>query len=228
MPEPIDFANPKRPIHVGVILLGGVTEMLDVGPVDLLSAISTSFVKHMPDFIMPPELKDQSIDFDFHWVSETGKTPSLLTSNLSVVPTDSFKTCPPLDIVIMGAVWIDEPSDAEKAFMKKSYADCSAFITVCGGMQAPLKAGIFDGKTATAPRFHLQTLRKVAPDTNWVDQRWVNDGKLWSSGALLNGIELMSAFIQQTWPSGEGSLVREMMEKGDWISRDQYYRDVKE
>lgn len=139
---------------------------------------------------------------------------------------DSFKTCPPLDIVIMGAVMVDEPSASEKAFMRKSYADCSAFITVCGGMQAPLKAGIFDGKTTTAPRFHLEALRSVAPGTNWVDQRWVNDGKLWSSGALLNGIELMSAFIQQTWPSEEGSLVREMMNRAQWISRDQYYRDV--
>ncbi|KAK4077773.1 uncharacterized protein Triagg1_3467 [Trichoderma aggressivum f. europaeum] len=228
MSQPLDFANPGRPIHVGVTLLGWVTELLDVGPVDLLNAISTSFLKHMPDFIMPPELKRQSVDFDFHWVSETGKTPGLLSSNLSVVPTNSFTTCPPLDIAIMGAVWIDEPSDSEKAFMKKCYADSSAFITVCGGMQAPLKAGIFDGETATAPRFHLETLRKIAPETNWVDQRRVNDGKLWSSGALLNGMELMSAFIQQTWPSGEGSLVREMMTRAQWISRDQYYRDVSE
>lgn len=64
-----------------------VTELLDVGPVDLLSAISTSFVNHMPDHIMPPEFRIQAIDFDFHWVSETGKTPGLLSSNLSVVPT---------------------------------------------------------------------------------------------------------------------------------------------
>ncbi|UKZ75801.1 hypothetical protein TrVFT333_003495 [Trichoderma virens FT-333] len=218
----IDLANPGRPIHVG----SSVTEMLDVGPVDLLSAISSSLMKHMPDEIIPPEFKNQAIDFDFHWVSESGKTPSLLSSNLSVIPTDSFKTCPPLDIVIIGAVAVDEPSAAEKAFMLKSFADCSAFITVCEGMQAPLKAGIFDGKTATAPRFRLETLRNIAPSTNWVDQRWVNDGKLWSSGALLNGMELMSAFIQQTWPSGEGSLVREMTNKAQWPSRDQFYRDV--
>ncbi|KAH6897384.1 class I glutamine amidotransferase-like protein [Thelonectria olida] len=225
MTATLDFKNPGRRIQVGVILLG-TTEVLDVAPIDLLHGLDRKFIDTFPDFVLSPELKAQGFDFDFHWVSETGKSPSLLTSGIQLVPTDSFETCPPLDVVLIGAAHVGyEPKETELAFIRKVWAECSAFITICGGMDAPLKAGILEGKTATAPLPLITSLREQAPGTNWVEKRWVRDGKLWTSGALLNGLDLMRNFCLETWGGEEGSLVDRMLRFGAWPVRDVDYKD---
>ena len=138
---------------------------------------------------------------------------------------DSFETCPPLDIVIVGAHNLSyTPNPAEIAFVRKSYENCKAFISVCGGILVPLQAGILDGKTATGPRFMLDVLRQQSPSTNWLEKRWLRDGKLWTAGALLNGMDLMAAFAQEYW-GGEGTLATKMSSMGSWVNRDLDYKD---
>ena len=141
---------------------------------------------------------------------------------------DTFAGCPPLDIVLMGAhVHLEgyTPSEAELAFMRKSYDDCSAFITICGGFLAPFQAGLFKGKTVAGPRFMLDQLRQSAPETTWVEERWHRDGKLWTSGALLNGLDLIRAFGTEYW-GGEGTLLQFALETGHYPQRDLGYADA--
>ena len=141
------------------------------------------------------------------------------------VMQDSFETCPRLDIVLMGAHNMAYmPNEAELDFIRKSYEGCTEFITICWGSRAPMMAGLLHGKTATAPRPLLEMLKKTAPDVNWVDQRWHRDGKLWTSGALLNGTDLMRAFATETW--GEESLAGTILDIGGYPRRDVDYKDV--
>ena len=116
-------------------------------------------------------------------------------------------------------------TDAELEFIRKSYEGCSAFITVCGGFQSGLAAGLFKNKTVTAPRVMLDQLRQVAPDTQWVAERWHRDGKLWTSGALVNGLDLMRVFGAEYW-GGEGTLMQWLLDLGHWPERDLNYRDI--
>ncbi|RAL08919.1 uncharacterized protein BO97DRAFT_472823 [Aspergillus homomorphus CBS 101889] len=228
MSSPIDLRNPGRPIHVGVILLNTVTEQFDIVPVNFFSVLSREFLKDMPDDFVTDELKAQALDFVFHWVTETGDTPARLTSNLRVVPTDSFATCPPLDIVVLGASKLGyQANEAEKEFLRKSYKDCAAFLTVCGGFEPALAAGILEGQTATGPRFMLPRLRQESPGTNWVEKRYVcsDSGKLWSTGTLLNGLDMVAAFGRSVW-GGEGSLVDNMIKKGYFPERDVDYKEA--
>ena len=92
------------------------------------------------------------------------------------------------------------PSEAELAFIRKAHDECTAFITICGGMLAAHMAGVLIGKTATAPRFMVAELQKQDPRTTWVEKRWVRDGKVWTSGALLNGLDLMREVALAYWP----------------------------
>jgi transcriptional regulator GlxA family with amidase domain len=125
----------------------------------------------------------------------------------------------------MGAANIGyEPKETELAFIRKVWTECSAFITICGGMDGPLKAGILEGKTATAPLPLIPSLREQAPGTNWLEKRWVRDGKLWTSGALLNGLDLMRNFCLETW-GGEKTLANYMVKFGAWPVRDVDYKD---
>ena len=90
---------------------------------------------------------------------------------------------------------------------------------------APYQAGLFKGKTVTAPRFMLDQLRQNDSSVNWVEERWHRDGKLWTSGALLNGLDLMRAFGTEYW-GGEGSLMQFGLESGHYPQRDVNYADA--
>jgi hypothetical protein len=73
-------------------------------------------------------------------------------------------------------------------------------LTICGGFVPAQLAGVLVGKTATAPRFMVPELEKQDARTNWVEKRYVRDGKVWTSGALLNGLDLMREFMLEYWP----------------------------
>jgi hypothetical protein len=85
------LSSPNRPIRAGVILMGE-TEILDVGPIDILNGMSNRFVTELP---IPDELKAKSYDIDFHWVTEGGK-PAKLTAGMTVQATVSLRS--PLEI----------------------------------------------------------------------------------------------------------------------------------
>ncbi|CAI6336137.1 unnamed protein product [Periconia digitata] len=190
------LSNPNRTIHAGVILLGHM-EVLDVAPIDLLHNMGKRFMEMLP---VSEDIKAKAYDIETHWVTEKG-APARLSANMTLQATDSFDSCPRLDIVLIGA-WLPSytPNEAELAFIRKSHEDCSAFLTICGGFTAAQMTGLLDGKMATAPRFMIPMLKEQHPRTTWVDKRVVRDGKIWTSGALLNGLDLMREFVKETWP----------------------------
>ncbi len=101
-------------------------------------------------------------------------------------------------------------------------------MTVCGGILVAVEAGLVANKTVTGPRFMLPQLRAGAPDATWIEKRYVQDGKLWTSGALHNGLDMMAAFMRQTWPSQEGegpTLVDFGLVLGSGLNRDIDYKD---
>ena len=138
----------------------------------------------------------------------------------------SFATCPPLDIILMGAAKADyEANEAELAFLRKCEPTALAFLLICLGVAPALAAGLLEGKTATAPRPVLPIYRQQVKGTNWVEKRWVRDGKIWTSGALLNGLDMVAAFATETW-GGEGTLVEHLLRLGGFPFRDVDYKDV--
>ncbi|KAI0538987.1 class I glutamine amidotransferase-like protein [Xylaria digitata] len=229
MAQPLDLTKPHRPINVGVILMKGETELQDIAPVDMLHGLSRHFISTFPDALGPPGFKDGAIDFNFLWITEAGEAePANLTGGLRILPTHSFETSPTLDIVIVGAHRFGyEPSKAELAFVAKSFESCAAFIAVCGGVDIPRLAGVLEGKTATGPRPLLDAWRAQSPGTNWVDKRWQRDGKMWTSGALFNGCDLVTNFVKQTWSGTPAGAIGDFAAKlGAWPDRDVDYKDV--
>lgn len=148
---------------------------------------------------------------------------------------DSYESCPPLDIVLIGAYFPTyTASEADLAFIRKAYNDCaskipdarntsnyfigSAFLTICAGMLPAQLAGVLAGHTATAPRFMLPMLQQDTR-TKWVEKRAYRDGKLWTSGALLNGLDLMREFATFYWPE----LAKLCVPLGGWPERSLEY-----
>ncbi|KAH8714002.1 hypothetical protein BB8028_0007g06640 [Beauveria bassiana] len=197
-----NLAKPNRPLHVGVILTKGTTEMLDVAPVELFTWMDKKSLQFLN---FPPEMIEDGIEVVMHWINED-KEPAAMKGGAKIVPTDSFQTAPQLDIVLMGAHGAYQTNEAEKEFIRKAFEDCSAFITICGGIYPLLEAGVLQGKTVAAPRLLLEMSKGMAPDVDWVDRRWVRDGKVWSSSTLLNGADLMRAFAEENWGRRSGMI----------------------
>ena len=105
------------------------------------------------------------------------------------------------------------PNATELAFVRKAHEQCSAMLLICGGFMAANAAGLLRGKTATAPRMFLDSLRKDSPETNWIDKRWAHDEKIWTSGAFLNGLDLMTAFLREVWGE-EKSVLEPLLDLG--------------
>ncbi|KAG5660325.1 hypothetical protein KAF25_003847, partial [Fusarium avenaceum] len=200
------------------------TEILDVAPIDFLNGITPRFWNNGLKGFVPDEYESQTVDIHslLRYVTQL---PAIRPQTDQV--KESFETCPPLDIVLIGAHAMGyTPDDTELAFVRKAWHDCSAFLTICGGVLVPLQAGILEDKTATAPTIILDNLRKQAPGTNWVTKRWVRDGKLWTSGALLNGTDMMTNFLKSYWGKSDDSLVGFLSKLGAWPDRDIDYKDV--
>ncbi|OJD28988.1 dj-1 family protein [Diplodia corticola] len=235
-----NLSKPDRKVHAGVILTKGyyptiprrrkirradqehsVTEMLDIAPFEFFAWLNKDSLKLLN---FPPAMIEEAMEFELHWVTEDGK-PAALKSRAQIQPTDSFDSCPPLDIVLMGAHDVQyKMSDAEKAFIRKAYDQCSAFLAICAGTFSLLESGLLEGKTVCPPRMFLGVMRKQAPHVNWVDKRWVRDGKVWSSSTLLNGTDLIRGFAEETW-GGRSGMVESLLDASHFPARDVDFKD---
>ena len=116
-------------------------------------------------------------------------------------------------------------TEGEKKFIQKCNTESAALLFICGGYIAALQAGILEGKRATAPRPLVPLMQQSNPEVNWVTKRWTKDGKIWTTGALLNGTDMTAAFVTEVW-GGEGSLVEFGLRLGGYPVRDVDYADV--
>jgi transcriptional regulator GlxA family with amidase domain len=112
------------------------------------------------------------------------------------------------------------PSPVVQEFIVTSLESVSVVLTVCTGVLPAAHSGILKGRTATGPRGLLPMLKSKFPETEWQDQRWVQDGKIWTSGGVSNGLDMMSAFMRQTWG---GEVVETILALVDVRSRGQGY-----
>lgn len=99
-------------------------------------------------------------------------------------------------------------------------------MTVCTGVIPVLRSGVLGQKTVTAPRLLIPGLEKEFPDVEFVEKRWWRDGKVWTSGGVTNGLDMMAAFCREGFGEGEGGVVVEtVLGMADVGERGQEYGD---
>jgi len=141
-----------------------------------------------------------------------------------IVQQDSIHTCPPLTYLLIGGPPPTyTPSTPVQHFLTSQLAHVSAFMTVCTGILPALASGVLRSKTVTAPRSMIPMLRGKYPETEFVGKRWVRDGKVWTSGGVTNGLDMMAAFMREGF-GGESELVETVLGLADVGDRGQEYR----
>jgi len=123
--------------------------------------------------------------------------PVVCAKGLSVNPHASFETCPQLDYLLVpgGQGTRTEVNNPKlMSFVVEQAKHCKAILSVCTGSFVLHKAGLLAGKKATTHWASLERLRALG-DVQAVEERYVQDGNVWSSAGVSAGIDLALAFI---------------------------------
>lgn len=182
--------SPKK-LLIGVMLEG--VQFSDVIGMDMLGTLSQWYMNQVKE--VEPEryaaFSHHVIDIEFLYIATTLE-PAFITPGLHFVPTVTYDDCPRnLDILLIGGpLPSHRPPQADK-FMKEAWTKTRVVLTTCVGGIWLASAGVLNGKKCTTNRGFLDMAKKMYPETEWLDQRWVVDekpfdgegkGELWTSG----------------------------------------------
>lgn len=127
------------------------------------------------------------------------KTPGPVRAakGLALASEYGFADCPPLDYLLVpgGFAAFDVMRDGETLdFLRTRGATARAVLSVCTGSFILAAAGLLlPGMHGTTHWKALAQLRTMGIDI--IEQRWVQDGAVWSSAGVSAGIDLLLAFI---------------------------------
>lgn len=123
--------------------------------------------------------------------------PVRCAKGMSVLPHVSFEACPSLDYLLVPGGQGTRTEVTNKVlleFVSKQAASCKAVVSVCTGSFVLHAAGLLSGKRATTHWGSLDRLRALK-DVTVVEERFVQDGNVWSSAGVSAGIDLLLALI---------------------------------
>lgn len=126
--------------------------------------------------------------------------PITCAKGLVVQPHATFADCPPLDYLLVagGEGTRTEAANPEMLkFVAGQARGCRAVLSVCTGAFILHAAGLLSGRRATTHWSSLGRLRALG-DVEVVEQRFVQDGTVWTSAGVSAGTDLMLAFIAAT------------------------------
>ena len=136
------------------------------------------------------------------------REPVLCAKGLSVNPHVSFADCPSLDFLLVpgGQGTRTEVTNAKLLeFVATRGETCKAILSVCTGSFVLHAAGLLAGKKATTHWGSLERLRALG-NVTVVEERFVQDGNVWSSAGVSAGIDVTLAFIASV--AGEESAAK--------------------
>lgn len=120
-----------------------------------------------------------------------------------MVPTHTFATAPPLDLLFvpggLGTRGSNPVIEEVISYIRNTYPQLGYLITVCTGAGLAARAGVLDGKRATTNKMAWTETTGLGVNVDWVPRaRWVVDGNVWSSSGVSAGIDVTLAWIGET------------------------------
>lgn len=167
-------------VNFGIVVFNQVEELDFVGPWEMLN-MWRKFAKDPERCLIVSQLL----------------APVICAKGLSINPDVSFETCPPLDYLLVpgGEGTRQEVNNPVMLnFVSAQAKNCKAVLSVCTGTFVLHAAGLLSGKKATTHWNSLVRLRALG-DVEVVEERFVNDGNVWSSAGVSAGTDLMLGFI---------------------------------
>ncbi|KAM0325960.1 hypothetical protein ACHAQA_007265 [Verticillium albo-atrum] len=199
---------PRKSVRVGVMMEN--IQLADIIGIDILfnlSAPTPEMEKEMVASGIPPEFitkyADHMIDTEFFYMATT-LDPAPTTPTLRWLPNVTYDDCPrDLDIVITGGPFPSHRPAAADRFMKEAFPKTRVWLTTCTGSMWLASSGALNGKKATTNRIFLPGAKKLYPEVEWVEQRWVvqdkvyegeGKGEVWTAGGAGAGVDMVADY----------------------------------
>ena len=184
------ISNPLTPpagnINVAFVISDG-TVMIDLaGPWEVFQ-----------DVWIPSRGKsmNEQMPFRLYTVAEK-KTPITASGGMKIQPDYTFANAPVPNIIVIPAQ--NNSSDAMLQWIKTASKHTDLTMSVCTGAFILAKAGLLSGKPATTHHAEYGTLAMQFPDMDVKrGVRFIDDGKLATSGGLSSGIDLALHVVER-------------------------------
>jgi len=187
------------PLQIGVMM--EAIQFADIAGLDILGNLSKDYLNDTLDFT-PPEFHELAVEMVIHYIS-TDLNPAPMTPSMRILPTVTYDDCPrDLDILLIGGPLPSHRPPAADKFLKEAIEKTGTILTTCIGSLWLASTGALDGKKATTNRGALELAKVLYPNAEWVDERWVSDGKIWTSGGAGAGIDMIGEFARGKWDRG--------------------------
>ncbi len=170
------FPKPKKEVKtVGILLYDGYTTLDAMGPHQVLSEMMGTRV--------------------FFVAREKGLVKNM--GGMEVKVDHSFAEVDSLDILVIPGglkeTYLLRQDTALLNWVKKIDRTTTYTASVCTGAWVLAATGLLQGKNATTHWYGKKILREMG--VNVLDQRWVQDGKYWTSAGVTAGMDMCFAII---------------------------------
>jgi cyclohexyl-isocyanide hydratase len=165
---------------VGFVIFPWLTQLDFTGPFEVLSRLSTP-----PSTSAPSNFPNART----HVIAKT-MLPVLSDRGLGIVPSCTFESCPPLDLICVpgGPGTVDALADAETIdFIRRQGARAKYVTSVCMGAFLLGAAGLLKARRATTHWAYVDLLPLVG--ARYEKGRVVRDGNVFTSGGVSAGID---------------------------------------
>lgn len=179
------------PFHIGLLLYPNLTQLDLTGPAQVLSRAPGARMHYVWKTIEP--------------------IPS--DAGLSLLPTDTFESCPQLDLICVpgGAGQTVLMSDEETLGFLRRHAERAKYVTsVCTGSLVLGAAGLINGYKAACHwmwREYLPAFGAIP-----VNARVVKDRNRISGGGVTAGIDFALTVVAEIWGEEEAKLIQLYLE----------------
>jgi putative intracellular protease/amidase len=129
----------------------------------------------------------------------------------AIVATHTFATAPPLDALFIpggvGDLTLIENKDRQiEDFIVSRFESTKYILSVCTGAGFLARAGVLDGRRATATKSVWEFVTQFGKNVTWVPSaRWVRDegGKVWTSSGVTAGMDMTVAWLREVYGDPE-------------------------
>ncbi|KAK4129787.1 class I glutamine amidotransferase-like protein [Parathielavia appendiculata] len=199
-------SSPKK-LRIGVML--EAVQLSDILGIDILGNLSKDYMSQVKD-LQPAyaAFESHAIDMEFFYIATTLE-PGFMTPGLHFVPTVTYEDCPrDLDIVLIGGPLLSHRPEQAARFMREAWPKTRVWLTTCIGSMWLASSGVLDGLKCTTNRECLGLARKMHPEVEWLDQRWViqdkvfegeSKGELWTAGGAGAGIHMVATYCLENF-----------------------------
>ena len=172
-------------LRIGVMVEN--VQVSDVTCIDIIGNLSKEYLQ-VAAGLVGEEYLPMGIDMEFIYIA-SNLEPTFMTPSMKITATATYEDCPrDLDILVIGGPPPTHRPEAAKIFMQEAAQKTKIIMTTCVGSLWLASAGVLDGKKATTNREVLGMAKHFHPEVEWLDQRWVVDQNIWTSGGAGAGM----------------------------------------